>query len=289
MTVRRDPSLGACLAALALAGCVAFGDSAVPIGTLRIAAPRPSAERTLLIVLPGIGGDAEEMKDERLPEAIHESWPEVDIVLTSATLAYYRDATLVPRLDREIVEPAYRSGYTRVWLAGASLGGMGTLLYEREHPGKVTGIVLFAPFLGDPGLLEEIRSAGGPRKWEPGPLPADMNGDNYQRQVWKMVKGWADRPELVHRVWLAVGMHDYLIEDVRLLAQEVPEAHYLERPGGHTWSLWRSSAKEVFSRIRRTSIKSGSLNLGGVTAATDLTSCYRMEVDRRVGRPLWWS
>src|SRR5437899_1061103 len=76
----------------------------------------------------------------------------------------------------------------------------------------------------------------------------EMNGDNYQRQVWKMVEGWT--PELARRVWLACGTSDHLIEDVRLLAPELPGSHYLELPGGHSWGLWIRSAKEVFSRIR---------------------------------------
>jgi len=248
--MNRAVSLGICLAAASLAGCFAIGNSEVPIGTVSVAAPRPSAERTLLVILPGFGDDATVMKDHGVAEAIHESWPEADVLLASATYAYYRDGKLVPRLREEIVQPARRSGYARIWLAGASMGGMGVLLYEREHPGELTGIVLFAPFLGSNRLLNEIRAAGGPRKWHPGPLPAEMNGDNYQRQVWSMVKGWADRPELARRVWLACGTSDHLINDVRLLAPELPQAHYLELTGGHTWSLWLSGAKEVFSRIR---------------------------------------
>ena len=30
---------------------------------------------------------------------------------------------------------------------------------------------------------------GGAQSWDPGPLPAEMDGDNYRRQVWTMVKG----------------------------------------------------------------------------------------------------
>ena len=236
-----------CLAA-GLAGCFTIGDSKAPIGTVSVPAPRPAAERTLVIVLPGFGDDAQDMKGHGLAEVIQESWPEADVLLTSATFAYYRDGKLVPRLHDEIVAPSLRAGYVRVWLTGASLGGMGALLYEREHPGELTGLVLFAPFLGNNELLQEIRAAGGPRTWNPGPLAAEMNGDNYQRQVWKMVKGWT--PELARRVWLACGTSDHLIEDVRLLAPELPGSHYLELPGGHTWGLWIRSAKEVFSRIR---------------------------------------
>ncbi len=247
-----------CLAA-GLAGCFTIGNSKVPIGTLSLRALVPAAERTLVIVLPGFGEDAQDMKDHGLAEVIRESWPEADVLLTSATFAYYRDGKLVPRLHEEIVGPARRAGHARVWLAGASMGGMGVLLYEREHPGELTGLVLFAPFLGNNELLDEIRAAGGPRNWDPGPLPAEMNGDNYQRQVWKMVNGWT--PGLARRVWLACGTSDPLIEDVRLLAPELPGPHYLELPGGHTWGLWISGAREVFSRIR---LESGPPSAGAV-------------------------
>jgi pimeloyl-ACP methyl ester carboxylesterase len=242
-----------CLAAVGLAGCIVIGDSSVPIGTVAATAPQPSAERTLVIVLPGFGSDAADLEGRGIARAIQESWPEADVLLTSATFAYYRDGKLVPRLREEIVQPSSREGYRRIWLAGASLGGMGALLYEREYPGELEGIALFAPYLGDGKLLDEIRAAGGPRKWDPGSLPAEMNADNFQRQVWKMIKGWADRPELARRVWLACGTSDHLIDAARLLAPEVPEGHYLELSGGHTWRLWVRAAKELFSRVRRES------------------------------------
>ena len=238
------------MAAIGLAGCVVIGDSQVPIGTMEVAAPRPSAERTLVIVLPGFGVDAAEMMGHGIAGAIQEAWPEVDVVLTSATFAYYRDGRLAGRLQDEVVGPALKKGYRRIWLAGASMGGMGALLYERERPGALEGIVLFAPFLGSNELLREIRAAGGLRRWDPGALPAEMNGDDYQRQVWKMVKGWGDRPELARRVWLICGTSDRLINGVRLLAQELPGANYLEVPGGHTWDTWVGGAKAAFARIR---------------------------------------
>jgi pimeloyl-ACP methyl ester carboxylesterase len=90
------------------------------------------------------------------------------VILADATFAYYREGNLIERLHDEVVAPALRAGYRKVWLTGASLGGMGALLYEQQHPGEMAGIVLFAPFLGDRSLLREIDSAGGPRAWNPG-------------------------------------------------------------------------------------------------------------------------
>src|SRR5256885_5221462 len=37
------------------------------------------------------GDDAQDMKGHGLAEVIQESWPEADVLLTSATFAYYRD------------------------------------------------------------------------------------------------------------------------------------------------------------------------------------------------------
>lgn len=242
-----------CLAAFGLGGCLAIGDSALPIATETVAAPLASAQRTLVIMLPGFGDDAQEMRDHGVARAIQDAWPEADVLLASATYAYYRDGQLVPRLHDEVVAPALRAGY-RVWLAGASMGGLGVLLYEREHPGTVTGVVLLAPFLGSYGLLKEIRGAGGPRGWDPGPLPAEMNRENYQRQVWKMAKGWADRPDLARRVWLVCGKDDPLMSYARQLAAALPEDRFMEIPGGHTWRALLSGGRTVFSRIRRESL-----------------------------------
>lgn len=248
--------LAACLAAVGLAGCAVIGDSRVPIATIEVAAPRPAAERALVIVLPGYGGDAAEMRRRGVAEAIQEAWPEADVVLTEATFAYYRDRRLLDRLQEDVVGPALGKGYRRIWLAGISMGGMGALLYEREHPGALAGIVLLAPFLGDQ-VLDDIRAGGGLRRWDPGPLPAAVDADHYQRQVWAMVKSWEQRPELARRVWLLCGTSDRLIEGARLLAQELPAANFLERPGAHTWSVWIGGAKELFARVRVTSPKTG--------------------------------
>ena len=241
------------LALVGVAGCITIGDAGVPIAVETVAAPRPAAERTAIIVLPGFGSDTRDMKKHGVAQAIQEAWPEADVLLADATFAYYNKGNLIERLHGEIVSPAQRAGYRKIWLAGASLGGMGALLYEQQHPGEVTGIVLFAPFVGDRKLLQEISDAGGPRAWNPGELPAEVNSDNYQRQVWKMVKGWAEEPQRARRVWLACGVEDRLLAGARLMATALPQDRFIELPGGHTWAAWINGGKTVFTRIRNES------------------------------------
>jgi pimeloyl-ACP methyl ester carboxylesterase len=241
------------LAFLGVAGCFTIGDAGKPIAFETIAAPAPASVRTAVIVLPGFGADASEMKERGVAKAIQEAWPEADVILASATFDYYRKNKLVDRLHDDIVAPTLKAGYQRVWLAGASLGGMGALLYEQQHPDTLTGIVLFAPFLGDRSLLQEIRDAGGPRAWQPGELPVEVNSENYQRQMWKMIKGWAEEPQRARRVWLACGVEDRLMNGARLMATALPQDRFVEFPGGHTWAAWLIGGKAVFSKIRNES------------------------------------
>jgi enterochelin esterase-like enzyme len=111
----------------------------------------------------------------------------------------------------------------------------------------VTGLVLVSPFLGDE-VPEEIREAGL-AKWEAGELAPKMDGENYERHVWNMIKGWRNRPQLARRVWLACGTEDALFKDAQLLAPEVPRDHYLTRPGGHNWAYWIPAIEDTFRRI----------------------------------------
>jgi pimeloyl-ACP methyl ester carboxylesterase len=240
------------LACLGLAGCFTIGDSRRPIASETFAAPAGSAQRPLVIVLPGFGVGVQGMKDHRVAQTIQEVWPEAEVQLADATFAYYRDGNLITRLHEEIVGPAARTG-RKIWLLGASLGGMGVLLYEHEHPGELAGIILFAPFLGDRPLLEEIRAAGGARDWNPGPQPAELTNENYQREVWRMVKGWSERPDTAPRVWLACGNEDRLLGGARLLAESLPPDRYFELQGGHTWNTWLNGGKTVFAHVRNDS------------------------------------
>ena len=210
-------------------------------------APQPAATRTLVIVLPGRADEGRGENERGMARAIQEAWPGADVLLASATFAYYRDGKVVERLHTDVVEPAVRAGYRRIWLAGASMGGMGAMLYERAYPGQLAGVVLFAPFLGDKPLLEEIRNAGGVQQWDPGPLPAEVNRHNYQRQVWKHIR---EQSTGASRMWLACGTDDYLLSGARLLATTLPAERFIEMPGGHDWRTWSRIGKTVFSQIR---------------------------------------
>lgn len=233
---------------LGLAGCILLGDETKPIPTEFVPARAPSDNHTLFIVLPGIFDDDDDLRQRGVHDLIQRVWPTADVMLAGATFAYYQHGQLVPRLHDEIVRPAQRRGYDQIWLVGGSLGAQGALMYEREYPGALTGLVLFSPWLGGRDLIEEIQAAGGARRWDPGTPPEAINGDNFHREVWRMAAAWHRYPELARRIWVACGTEDdRMLPGARLLAAELPASHYLERPGAHDWDFWYATAEEVLA------------------------------------------
>lgn len=240
MTSRQGWVLGL---VLMLGACM--GDARRPIATIESPASVADAAPPLIVVLPGFGSDATTLKDHAVDEIIHKAWPQADVLLTSATVAYYRRKVLVEHLEKDVLAPVRKQGYREVWLAGASIGGLGALLYERDHPGAVTGLILFSPWMGPEELLDEIRAAGGVRQWDPGPVPAKVTYENYQREVWRVVKGWDGNPASANRIWLVCGDQDRLLGASQLMAAVLPASHYIEVPGGHTWETWLASVETV--------------------------------------------
>jgi len=240
--------LGA-LAASTLPGCTALLPKPVdPVPTQWIDAPAPGSVRRLAIVLPGRGDDLRTLANAGIAQAIQRAQPDFDVVLAEVTLSYYLDGGAVRRIHDQIVAPARQRGYSEIWLTGASMGGVGVTLYEREHPGELSGLLLMAPFMGGASLIKEIQSAGGVATWEPGPEPAEMNQANSAREQWRVVKTWSRDETLRQRVWLVCGESDRLRPASELIAAVLSPGHYFAPAGGHLWRVWSPGAEAVFEK-----------------------------------------
>lgn len=230
-----------------LAACTVRGDPAQPIPTAFLPAPRPATR--VFVLLPGRADDLDALRRSGAVQAIQATWPDTDVVLAELSLPYYLDSDAPRRLHDEVIAPLRRHGYREVWLAGASLGGMGSLMYDRAYPGEVNGLVLLAPYLGEPPLIAEIRAAGGLATWQPGP-PRAPTRDDWQRALWQHLQGWALEPGRTRNVWLAYGEDDPLRAALPLLAPLLPPDHVLLRPGGHAWRAWTPALRKLLQRAR---------------------------------------
>lgn len=237
---------GLLLAVGMLPGCFPKGDPSRPIPAVLV--PAQQQAQRLVVVLPGRGDDVAGLRRSGIAEAIQAAWPDADVILSGLALGYYLEGRAPQRLHDEIVAPARRRGYREFWLVGASLGGMGSLMYDRAHPGEADGIVLLAPYLGERPLLDEIAAAGGVAAWEPGPEPAAVTADNFQRELWRHLRTWSRDPSRAAGVWLAYGDRDRLRTAMPLLTPLLPASQVLVRPGGHAWTVWSPATGEILRR-----------------------------------------
>lgn len=230
-----------------LCGCYPKGDPAKPIPTVLI--PAPTSVQRLVVVLPGRGDGLAGLQRAGIAQAIQSQWPDADVVLSGLAMGYYLQGNAITRLHEEVIAPARARGYREVWLLGASLGGLGALMYDAQWPGTVDGIVLMAPYLGEKPLLDEIAAAGGIAQWDAGPVPAQVNGDNFQRELWRYLQTWPRDPVRARNAWLAYGDRDYLRDTMPSLVPLLPASHVMVRSGGHAWTVWVPAVKDVLAAI----------------------------------------
>ena len=237
-----------CLATLSLAvlhGCAATGDVSKPIPTLLV--PAPETAQRLVVMLPGRGDDLQGLEKHHAAQIIQRQWPHTDVLLTGLTMPYYTDGVATKRLHDEVMVPAKKRGYRQIWLAGISLGGMGSLLYDRAYPGEVTGMLLFSPYLGDRKIHDEIRKAGGLARWKPGP-PEPIGPDTFPRELWRYLKSWSNNSPRTSSVWLAYGDRERFREPIELVTPALPANHVLMLPGHHNWKLWTPAMRALFGK-----------------------------------------
>lgn len=242
-----------CIAvSLLLTACLPGGRTQTKIPFEKVEATRPDANRILVVVLPGRGDDVANLNKSGIAQSIQSAMPEADVVLAGVTFAYYMEGRMPQRLHEEIMQPARGRGYREIWLVGASMGGMGALMYDRAYPGDAAGLVLLAPYLGSRKVLEQINDAGGLPAWNAGPVPPAIDGDNYDRELWRYLKTWPNENHARSKqVWLGYGNKDRLAAAMPPLKQLLEPEHVFIREGGHAWVVWTPVAKEIFAAIQK--------------------------------------
>lgn len=229
------------LAAL-LSACAATGDPSQPIPSRLMTGS--GAQERLVVVLPGRADSLQDLERAGIAQAVHEAWPDADVQLVALTLPYYLQGRAAERLRSEIIEPARRRGYREIWLAGASMGGMGSLLYDAYFPGDADGLFLLAPYLGERAILGEIQDAGGIGAWNPGPRQ-EWSEQTWQRELWRHLHGWSKQPGRASNVWLAYGDRDRLRKAMPILEPVLASDHVLQRQGGHAWKVWTPALRDI--------------------------------------------
>ena len=140
-----------------------------------------------MIWLPGAYHSAQNFLDEGFARAAAQRRAPLDLRFVDLQMQHLDDRDIFQRLRSEIVLPARDSG-AAVWLAGVSLGGLIALDYASSYPNELDGLCLFAPYLGNRMLINEIAAASGLGGWQPGELAES----DAERRIWRYIKTRVD-------------------------------------------------------------------------------------------------
>jgi pimeloyl-ACP methyl ester carboxylesterase len=185
-------------------------------------------------MLPGMGMAASAFAEHGMVAAVHDRGLAVDILAVQPDVVTYLEGDIAAELERDIVAPALARHYTRIWLLGVSLGGMGALLYASAHADKLAGIVLLAPFLGTRGTVAELAKSGGLDAWS----AANSGATLLEQRLLLWLRGFVSRPPPSPVLYLGYGRADRFAPGHRLLAKNLPAQRVVTDEGGHDWACW---------------------------------------------------
>lgn len=225
------------LLAFALSSCGLSPRTEVPIPFI-IPTPDGAKSKTLIVMLPGRGDRADSFQKAGFLDRL--DGQDFDVVAVDAHFGYYKERSLTRRLHDDVVVPAKDMGYETIWLLGVSMGGMGSLLYADQYPDDISGVILLAPYLGDPGLVAEIETAGGLEAWT-GETSGFME---HETATWKWLKETRRGEESVP-VYLGFGKTDRFAGNYGPLQSDVDGLWLYTEDGGHNWAIW----SRLWSRI----------------------------------------
>ncbi len=195
-----------------------------------------TSHKNLFVFVRGLGGSHHSFAEEGMVEATWKRGIDFDMVAPNSHFAYYAERTLIERLRQDVILPARNKGYSKIWLIGPSMGGLGALLYTLEHPEDIDGVYLISPFLGDDAILDEINEQGGLATWTPGAYSPE---EDWQRMLWH----WIKTDVAVNNtppVYLGYGNDDMYVKAQSLLATVLPENHVSRRDGGHDYETFKA-------------------------------------------------
>jgi pimeloyl-ACP methyl ester carboxylesterase len=234
------------LAISILSGCASNGDSKQPLTVNHYGVVHSAGQ--LVVFFPGINSPGEDFNNNNFLSPFIKKYPQTDILLVDTRLAYFNAGNIANRIQQEIVIPAKKAGYKNIWFVGTSLGGLGTLIYNKNYPGTIDGIVLIAPFLGEEDIVDSIQGYSSPDEW----AREEINNKSDAVQMWRYLinfNGQKINNNTIHvKLILAFGDGDRFNYAHQLLASLMESKNVYSKPGGHNWSTWYEIWLEILNK-----------------------------------------
>jgi pimeloyl-ACP methyl ester carboxylesterase len=228
---------------LTAAGCSFFAKA--PMDVLYYTKTEPPRNPNLIIFMRGMGGSYRSFASEGLVDDVRRRGLPFDMVAPDAHFGYYSSRTLIVRLREDVILPARAQGYQNIWLVGFSMGGLGSLLYIREHPEDIQGVCLISPFLGYEHTIDVIAKAGGVTAWQPDPYDPV---DDWEPMLWDWIRTQTLAGGIHPPVYLGYGLEDDYVKAQNLLAEVLPPSRVFTVEGSHNYDTFKRLWREFLAR-----------------------------------------
>jgi len=160
--------------------------------------------------------------------------PGFDVMTVDADIAYYMQGSLISELHQHVFPAAKQQGYRNIVLGGISLGGYGSIWFNHEHAQEIKGLLLIAPYLGEPEIISEINTYSSVSHWR---KHHSLAPDDFSSRVWYWIDDDIDLKR--NNTLLAIGEKDKMLPAARILAKYLPTEQIVIGSGGHNWYGWR--------------------------------------------------
>ncbi len=201
--------------------------------------------KNLLIMLPGINNSLFRFEEEGFFEDIKQYSLSFDVLTVGADIEYYMQGRLVSELQLHVIPFAKQQGYRNIVLGGISLGGYGSIWFNHEHADEIKGLLLIAPYLGEPEMLADIASYPDVGTWRKYQRPVK---DDFSSFVWHWIDD--DIGAKQNQTLLVVGSKDKMFPAAQLLSQYLPDEQVIIGSGRHNWYDWRKLWKNLLKSKR---------------------------------------
>ena len=237
------------LVALTLSGCLLrsatyfFRDPVAPMRSREVRVRPPARQACLVVMLPGLFDIPDQFFEHGLVDDAMGASDRCDLLVVDSHVGYYQRGVIQERLEADVLRMADARGYDEIWLVGVSMGGLGALLLARARPGRIRGIVLLSPWLGDESVVRAVHEAGGLSRWTP---PAIDHRNPQLRDATIGVLTWLrDREGGGPELYLGVGADDRWRAHADVLDPSMMAGPAIVVPGNHDWTTWRALFRRV--------------------------------------------
>jgi pimeloyl-ACP methyl ester carboxylesterase len=186
---------------------------------------------TLLVLLPGAYMQAADFEQAGFFATVARRGLPLDLLAVDLDLASISGGMARPMLEAQIIAPARRQGYEKIWLGGISLGGLLALCHHADTPGSIDGLCLLAPYPGSRLTTGAIARAGGLSVWQ----ASSEEREDPEFRVWR----WLQNPPADFPVFVGYGTEDRFAGRMAQLAACFPADDRCTVPGGHDWPAWQ--------------------------------------------------